>query len=75
MGDSIGAGIVYHLSKDELDTSEELKDHNGVDVPQGVTISPMSQTNGDTHHSLSSASQQQNGEKMRILVNPHQPAK
>ena len=76
MGDSIGAGIVYHLSKDELDTSEELKEHNGVEVPQGITISPMSQTNGDTHHSLSSASQQQqNGEKMRILVNPHETTK
>ena len=75
LGDSIGAGIVYHLSKDELDTSEELKEHNGVEVPQGLTISPMSQTNGDTHHTVSPVSQQQNGEKMRILVNPHETAK
>ena len=59
LGDSIGAGIVYHLSKEELEAAET----EGVS-PSGPTIANNSELNGD------SQSQQQNGDKMRILVNP-----
>ena len=76
LGDSIGAGIVYHLSKDELDYSEELKEQNGItDYPEAATDSINLQTNGEMSALLTSNSPQQNtvqnGEKMRILVNPH----
>ena len=30
MGDSLGAGIVYHLSKEDLDTVQPLDDLNSV---------------------------------------------
>ena len=59
LGDSIGAGIVYHLSKDELEAGET----SGA-APSGLTLTTNSDLNGE------SPSQQQNGEKMRILVNP-----
>ena len=59
LGDSIGAGIVYHLSKEELEAAET----DGA-VPSGMTLTNNSDLNGE------SQSQQQNGEKMRILVNP-----
>ena len=77
LGDSIGAGIVYHLSKTELDTAAELNgnDLHKADFPgTEVTMSP---NNGDTSRSLSleGGSQHQNGEKMRILVNPHHQGK
>ena len=58
---------MYHLSKDELETSEELKDveYGGAVMMDSLQAAPSS-TNGDTNLST-----QQNGEKMRILVNPH----
>ena len=59
LGDSIGAGIVYHLSKEELEAAE-----NSEPEPAGLTLTTNSDLNGE------SQSQQQNGEKMRILVNP-----
>ena len=59
LGDSIGAGIVYHLSKEELEAGG-----NSEPEPAGVTLTTNSDLNGE------SQSQQQNGEKMRILVNP-----
>ena len=61
LGDSIGAGIVYHLSKEELEL--EAAETDGA-VPSGMTLTNNSDLNGE------SQSQQQNGEKMRILVNP-----
>ena len=71
LGDSIGAGIVYHLSKDELETSEELKDaeNGGAAMMETLQAAPSS-TNGDNTNSIPSQ-QKQNGDKMRILVNPH----
>ena len=59
LGDSIGAGIVYHLSKEELEAGGTSEPE-----PAGVTLTTNSDLNGE------SQSQQQNGEKMRILVNP-----
>ena len=77
LGDSIGAGIVYHLSKSELDNSAELngKDLHKADFPGSEVM--MSPNNGDISRSLSleGGSQHQNGEKMRILVNPHHQGK
>ena len=60
LGDSIGAGIVYHLSKEELEAAENSEP----EPAGGVTLTTNSDLNGE------SQSQQQNGEKMRILVNP-----
>ena len=65
---------MYHLSKDELETSEELKDaenggHEGAAMMETLQAAPSS-TNGDTTNIIPSQPTQ-NGEKMRILVNPH----
>ena len=51
---------MYHLSKEELDTLEEVKDATAADSFQ---LGQKSETNGE--------SQVPNGDKMRILVNPH----
>ena len=52
MGDSIGAGIVYYLSKDELETCEELKNDaetgGMIETPQAPQAN---QSNGDTSSS------------------------
>ena len=61
LGDSIGAGIVYHLSKEELEAAGNSEPEP---AGPGVTLTTNSDLNGE------SQSQQQNGEKMRILVNP-----
>lgn len=39
MGDSLGAGIVYHLSKDELPPLPAEGGHQD-DAPEVVTVSP-----------------------------------
>ena len=65
---------MYHLSKDELDYSEELKEQNGItEYPEAATDSINLQTNGEMSALLTSQQQSnlQNGDKMRILVNPH----
>ena len=63
LGDSIGAGIVYHLSKAELDTAAELRDHNGGEA----------RDREDTG-SLHAVTPHQNGDKMRILGSNHNHA-
>jgi len=72
LGDSIGAGIVYYLSKDELETCEELKNDaetgGMIETPQAQA----NQSNGDTSSGSTLQARQNCGsEKMRILVNPH----
>ena len=63
LGDSIGAGIVYHLSKAELDTAAELREHNGGEA----------RDREDTG-SLAAVTPHQNGDKMRILGSNHNHA-
>ena len=60
LGDSIGAGIVYHLSKAELDTAAELRDHNGGEA-----------RDREDSGSLAAVTPHQNGDKMRILGSNH----
>ena len=63
LGDSIGAGIVYHLSKAELDTAAELRDHNGGEA-----------RDREDSGSLTAVTPHQNGDKMRILGSNHNHA-
>jgi len=64
LGDSIGAGIVYHLSKDELDKMEEKpRQHPGGGF-EAVPMTDSEEVNGDY--------KEYKWEKgVRILVNPH----
>ena len=63
LGDSIGAGIVYHLSKAELDTAAELREHNGGEA-----------RDREDSGSLAAVTPHQNGDKMRILGSNHNHA-
>ena len=52
LGDAIGAGIVYHLSKDELDSVSAEVNENGNVAPlakNGAAKTKGSANNGFTH--------------------------
>ena len=57
MGDAIGAGIVYHLSKKELEKMDQM----GPDNTDGIELAPQKSAdavngleNGKTNHSFTS---------------------
>ena len=63
VGDSIGAGIVYHLSKDELNEEEKQKQQ----LKNGFESVPMS----DIDEIVSDTKTEKWEKEVRILVNPH----
>eukprot|EP00092_Neocalanus_flemingeri_P011555 GFUD01012452.1.p1 GENE.GFUD01012452.1~~GFUD01012452.1.p1 ORF type:complete len:498 (-),score=52.36 GFUD01012452.1:922-2415(-) len=51
LGDSIGAGIVYHLSKDELDQMEGKSNHHPDGGFESVPMTDVDESNGDHKNS------------------------
>ena len=65
MGDSIGAGIVYHLSKNELDQMGGKQNHHHPDGGfESVPMTDIDESNGEHKNSKWD-------KEVRILVNPH----
>ena len=57
LGDAIGAGIVYHLSKKELDKMDQMesenKNHDGIELDtQKSSENANGLENGKTNHSF-----------------------
>ena len=64
MGDSLGAGIVYHLSKDELDQMEGKPKQHPEGGFESVPMTDIDEVNGEHKNSKWD-------KEVRILVNPH----